>query len=99
MMWLCDHCPGIHQQVQRSPAVPASDAPVKLPWPGPTEAAAPGMSRALARVLHAAESKENDLEADDRPPVTPVESRAGKNQGFGSELRYSNIIEKTRKHI
>ena len=77
--------------------MPASDAPLKLPRPGPTEAAAPGMSRALARVLHAAESKENDLEADDRPPDIPVESRAGKNQGLGSKLRYSNRIEKNRK--
>ncbi|XP_030226040.1 DNA repair and recombination protein RAD54B isoform X1 [Gadus morhua] len=65
------------EQAQRGLAGPALDAPMKLPWPGPTEDASPGMSRALAMVLHAAECKENDMEADGHPQVTPVESGAG----------------------
>ena len=57
--------------------MPASDAPLKLPWPGTSDAAPPAMSRALARVLYTAECKENDMEAEERPQVIPV--GAGKN--------------------
>jgi len=66
------------KQVQKSLAVPAVDTPLNLPLAGPPEAAAPGLSRALARVLSTAQCQGHDVEVEECPQVITEEDAAGK---------------------